>query len=138
MKDFIQAPIFLSPLGCQPQYFSRGSWQQLGGIPQAKHARTLHSGDWRRLLGGGAHIKGGMAWLCIFSALLSSGWAPRGQLSILLPAGEDTETCGLAVLPPSALAACCTPMLSGAVQLLLPPLISFLFPFCAPSHAALY
>lgn len=51
------------------------------------------------------HIKHGMARLCLCFAWLSPGWAPQGQLCVLLPRGEDRaeETWGLAILlPPPA------------------------------------
>lgn len=136
VKDFIQAPIFPSPFGCQPQDLPRVMLATTGGPTgtACQHPALVEAVWW-------PHIQEGMAGLCLFSAWLSPGWAPQGQLCILLPTGEDREeTCGLAVLPPSAHPCQHAAHQCSLVQCscLLLPLVSFLFPFCAPSHTALY
>lgn len=97
-EGFIQAAIFLSPLGWQPQYLSSVIVAATGGHPTGMTCQ--HPTQWRLVEAvWWPHIKG---WPDFASSPPGCPQAPQGQLCILLPTGEaKEETCDLAVLPPS-------------------------------------
>lgn len=137
-EGFIQAAIFLSPLGWQPQYLSSVILATTGGHPTGMTCQ--HPTQWRLVEAvWWPHIKEWPGFAssppgCPQAGLLRASSASCSQQE----RPKRRPVTWLSCLPHSSLAACCRPMLSGAVQLPAPPtrLLSLSL-LCSLSHSPL-
>lgn len=144
MKDFAPAPVSPSPLGCEHHYLSRVMPATHRG---ASHGHNMLYPVWWGLVVAGGHMlsKGWPSFasgppLCPQAGLLwaSSASCSQEERTEWRTPGAWPSFCLPQLVPgsthcrPMLVSVCCAAACSPR------PLSSFLFPFCAPSHASFY